>query len=417
MWRLFVANGRFRTYLLADFISCFGNGLSGIGAVWFIRQLMGSNASVGLLMVLHIVGGMVMFPFAGGIADRFDRRGVLIASNACRAGLSLAVAAAIFSGLHPGAAVYALAFAGGMGWTVFFPASRGLLQEILAGGEYVRGTGMAEASLQIGTFMAAAAMGILYDRWGFGTILVIDAFTFVVSNALLMRMQPTAAPRPRPQQPFLTQIREGVAFLARRRPLLAYGVVLFIPFVVTLSLNVVMPGYVSSRLGRGAATFGFADMCYGVGACVAGLAASTISARSSRPRAIALLFVSSISGLLFLAGNRWVSGLFAASGVIGFANSSLRVVMQAHLMELVPQEVMGRCMSLWFGISMFLHIASSSVAGLLMDLLPTPAGFVWLAAVMAAGLCGIRRISLALARTGTPLHSGRPFTTPPPCSW
>lgn len=419
MWRLLAGNSQFRMFLFADLISCFGNGLSGIGVTWFIRESMGSNAAVGLLLALHIAGGMVMFPFAGGIADRFDRRKVLIASNAFRAGLTFAVAGVVFAGTHPVAAVYFLAFTGGMGWTVFFPASRGLLQEILSGGEYTRGTGLVETSLQVGTFVSAAAMGLLYVHWGFGTILVIDACTFVASNALLMRMRHTSLLHPQ-HQPFLSQIGEGLRFLGRHRALLGYGIVLFVPFVATMSFNVVMPGYVSAHLKRNALTFGLADMTYGIGACAAGLAASAIAARLPRSRAISGLFLVSIGGLLFLAGNSWVVGLYAGCAAVGFSNSSLRVSMQAHLMELVPGAAMGRCMSIWLGISMCMHLLSSSAAGVLMDAFSPPAGFAWLAAVMMAGLCGAcwvrRALERAGGRTGNSLHSAAPFTTTPPCS-
>lgn len=411
MWRLLADNARFRLFLFADLISCFGNGLSGIGVTWFIRELTGDNTSVGMLIAVHVVGGIVMFPFAGWIADRFDRRRVLVVSNAFRAALSVLGAAAVFAGFHPALAIFILAFTSGMGWTVFFPASRGLLQEILSSEEYTRGSGLVETSLQIGTFVSAAAMGLLYVTVGFGTLLVADALTFIASNVLLSRMQHRSSVRPE-HLPFLQQIREGFAFLSRHRVLLGYGIVLFLPFVVTMSLNVVMPGYVAVHLRRDAATFGIADMCYGIGAFLAGLcAAGVIRTAGGRFRAIALFFGASIAGLSFLAGNRWVAGLCAACTIVGFANSSLRVTMQAHLMELVPKEFMGRCMSIWLGISMVMHLISSSTVGLLMDAISVPVGFVWLAAVMAAGFVGALLVARALARGALPLHSGTPSAT------
>ena len=178
-------NKNFRNFFLADIISGFGSGMTLIGANWFLLKLTGENRFVALLMCITVSSALLVFPFAGTIADRFHRRQVMMLANFVRAAFLLIVALLLWShGARP-ALLFLLAAVSGAGWSIFLPASRGFVQEILPRKDYLHGSSLVEISLQVGMFAAAAVCGVIYKYFGFGTILLIDAATFLVSNAFL----------------------------------------------------------------------------------------------------------------------------------------------------------------------------------------------------------------------------------------
>ncbi len=362
--------------------------MSFIGASWFILEATGSNSSVGSLLALTLFAGLVTFPFSGMIADRFNRRQVLWWSNLVRGIIITAVAATILTGSFKTPYLYFLVIVAGAGWSVFVPASRGLVQELVPQDELIKGNSLAEISMQAGMFMAAAACGVIYKYLGFAAILLIDAATFFVSNYFLAKIRYDAIVAHDRHEPFYKQFSNGLKFLVQNPFIFGFGVMMFLPFVATMTSNVVLPGYVRGYLHQDSVVFGLADMSYGVGACLSGFIAISLAARLTRNRGVILFFIASIASLVFLVFNRHVAGLYAASVVFGLCNSSIRILLQTTAMEVTPKEFFGRAMSVWMAFSMAMQVASTYGVGRLMDAVSTNFGFLLLAAIMAIGLAG-----------------------------
>jgi MFS family permease len=375
----------FRNYFLADAVSQFGTGMSFIGVNWFMLKLTGTSASVGLLIACALVGGLVMFPFAGTISDRFDRRGVLIWSNVARALFILLIAGVYFFGpFHP-AYLYMLEFVAGAGWTIYYAASRALVQEILPTGDYAKGNSFIEVSLQVGMFTASGAAGIIYKYFGFGSIMIIDAATFFISNLFLAGIHCAHVEAHDRAESFARRLRNGLAYLKDNPVIFAFGVVAFISFVATMSSNAVLPAYVYKHLRSDAVVFGISDMLYGVGACVAGLVTASIAARLTKSRTVVLGFAFSTTALFYLVFNGSVAGLYAGYLVFGLCNAGIRILTNTILMEEVPKAYMGRAMSVWMGISYVLEAVSTYGVGVFVDRVTPAAGYAWISGIMLIG--------------------------------
>lgn len=375
----------FRNYFFADVISGFGTGMSFIGANWFMLEISGRSSAVGLMFAFAVLGGLVIFPYAGTIADRFDRRSVLLWSNLARAFFILIIAGVYFFGPFRPYYLYVLKFIAGAGWTIYFAASRALVQEILPTGDYAKGNSFIEVSLQVGMFTAAGAAGIIYKYFGFGTIMLIDAATFFISNLFLTLVHYDRIKFHDHAESFVRRFKNGLSYLKRNSVIFTFGVVAFISFIATMSSNTVLPAYVSVHLGRDSAVFGVADMLYGVGACVSGVVIASIAARFTKSKAIIASFMISTTVLIALAFNTHVAGLYACYFMFGLCNSSIRILTNTILMEEVPKEYMGRAMSVWMGIAYVLEAGSAWGVGAFVDRTSPSMGFVWIAAVMGIG--------------------------------
>lgn len=376
----------FRNYFLADVISGFGTGMSFIGVNWFMLEITGTSAAVGLMIACALLGGLVMFPFAGTIADRFDRRSVLIWSNVARALFILLIAGIYFFGPFHAYYLYVLEFVAGMGWTVYYAASRALVQEILPTEDLVKGNSFIEVSLQVGMFTAAGTAGIVFKYFGFGPILLIDAATFFISNVFLIFVSYDHIEAHDRTESFVRRFKNGLSYLKAHPVIFLFGVVAFISFIATMSSNAVTPAYVRIHLQRDAVVFGIADMIYGIGAFVSGLTIASVAARFTKSKTIIAAFLVSTTALVALVFNTHVAGLYTCFFLFGLCNSSIRILTNTILMEEVPKEYMGRAMSVWMGITYALEGASAWGVGAFIDRMPPSLGFVWIAAIMAIGL-------------------------------
>lgn len=378
----------FRNYFLADIISGFGSGLSFVGANWYILDITGSSVSVGEMMSLTIFGVLLGSPVAGTIADRFNRKQILMISNWIRGAFLTLMAVCFYTGHFSIAFVYFFGFMNGVGYSVFRPASGALIQELLEKKDLIEGNSLIEVSLQVGMFLAGLVSGIVYQYSSFGVIMVIDAVTFGVSNFFLMRIRYRAVVVEDRGASFSVQFKNGLDYLFQRRLLFCFGMVLFLPYIATIGLNVVLPGYVKETLQANAIVFGLSDMNYGIGACLAGLIIVTILARISEFRAVAVFAFLSFSACVFLTANRFIAGLYIGVLIFGFCNSAMRIIMNSKVMAVVPESYMGRAMSVWVTISMLAQIGLSYAVGNIMSRYQAHTGFLMLAGIMLAAFLG-----------------------------
>ena len=382
-------NRKFRNFFLADIISSFGTGMSFIATSWFALEHSGSNKAVSIFLITTILSGFLIFPFAGTIADRFNRKRVLTLSNTVRGILIALVAATIFIGHFKLHYIYALAAVSGVGMTVFIPTSRGFVQEILSPEEYSNGNSLIEISMQTGMFVAGAACGFIYKYFGYPVILITDAITFFASNFFLSKINYTPTIAHDNGEKFFRQLVNGGKFLTKNPLILGFGIAMFIPFVATMTSNVVAPGYVSQHLKGDSVVFGIADMAYGVGACLSGFIAARLAGKLSNFRTIIIFFIISIASLLYLVVNNVAVGLYLSGFFFGLANYSLRIIMGTQIMEVVPKSYMGRCQSVWMASSMLLQIFSMYAVGCLIDRVPVQFGNLVLAIIMLMGFLGV----------------------------
>jgi MFS family permease len=181
--------------------------------------------------------------------------------------------------------------------------------------------------------------------------------------------------------------RAGLAYLRGRPAVAGFGVASVVPWVATISLNVVIVAYVLRDLHLGATAYGLADMTYGVGALASGVFAALLVLRLGEWRAMTTVMIALIGCYAGLAGGPAAIGafyvlLFAA----GFCSSAFRVMTSAYLFKVVPNEVMGRTSSTFLLVSMLLQVVVTLSVGPLVNSAGARGGFVLLTGIVAAGL-------------------------------
>ena len=376
----------FYNYFIGDILACFGNGLGFIGMNWYIRERTGSDGSVGKLMIVYLICNLVIFPMAGTLVDSFQRRTVMIILNYFRACMIITVTSLLFFDISHLFLLYVLAGINGAGTLVYQVGTRALMQELLDNDKLIIGNSVKEISFQVGLFVAAGAAGLIYKLCGAKTILFLNAFLFIISNYFFSRIKTGYGDSYSKEAPFSGKLVSTIEYVIQNKMVAFYGMIIFIPFVVTVTLNVILPGYSLEYLSGDSITYGTADMCYGIGAFLSGFIVVGITAKFTRNVIIIRLFYFLSTTTLFYLifnGNTW--GLFTAMILLGIGNSSLRIVMQSLMMEIVPKTIFGRMMSIWFATASVMQIVSVYVTGRFMDAYSDNLSFIWLLFIMLAG--------------------------------
>jgi MFS family permease len=387
-----------RNYFFADTMYNIGTGILLIGLNWYILEASGKNSEVGILMAIGLVSGFIASLFAGTIADRFNRRSVMVFLNIVRIIFLSGMIFLLYIGYKNLFLIYIISVINCAGWTMFLPASRGLIQEIFSKKDLIKGNSLIEISTQFGSVIAALLCGFVYKLFGFNAILGINIVAFIISTFFILQIKYKSIEILDKHETFFNQFKNGVKYLKENFIILIFGIVISIPFTVTIASNTVLPGYVKNSLNASAIVFGVADMSYCIGAFISGFFAAILTSKFSRSICVYTLFILSITSLFFLFINKFIIGVYIGMLFFGYANASLKIITYTIAMEIIPKTHFGRATAVFLAISTVMQLALVTFAGKMMDIVSSSFGFLCLSITMIVGLILILSIMPILDR-------------------
>ena len=373
-------NSRFVRLWLGQGLSFVGDAVSMVALVLLVVDLSGSASAVGGVLVARLLPTLAS-PFVGVLADRLDRRAVLVAADLVRA---ILVFGRIFVRDLP--AIYALVFLLGAAQTVFNPTVRAAFPGVVGGGDLTRANALISGTFSFSVMAGPALGGVLVASVGVEAAFLIDGLTFLVS-AVLISTIPLPAPERDDGEGFFGEVRAGFGYLAGARVPLA---IVAGAFLATLTANATIPA--EAFLAK--TTFGAGDIGYGLIASLWGggmiLGSALTAVLGARMDLTLLYFVSIFATAVALVGVG-LSPIFllalGAIAVAGAANGVDNVATDTVLQRRVPDAFLGRVFAARFMTFSAGEALAYPLGGLIVDASgPRPTYLLAGAATAAAGL-------------------------------
>jgi MFS family permease len=372
-----LGNARFMQLWAGQAISFVGDAVSMVALVILVVQLTGSASAVGGALLARLLPTFAS-PLFGVLADRFDRRVVLVASDLVRATLVLGL---VF--VRDLVLIYGLIFLMGFARTLFNPTIRAAFPSVVGEGDLTRANSLIGSTFSASVTVGPALGGLLVAAVGVSGAFLLDAATYLISAGLLSRI-----PLPRPQQVgeevgVLRELRSGFSYLAGARVPLA---VMIGAFLTVLATDLAIPAEVFLAKG----TFGAGDVGYGLLVSVWGggmvLGSALMAVLGDRLRLLPIYFLGIFVWALALAGTGLSPTFVLALGMLaiaGAANGLDNVVTDTILQRQVPDAFLGRV----FSVKYLGYGAGEALAypagGMLVDALGPRSTFL-LAGIMTA---------------------------------
>lgn len=378
-------NKNFRNYFISDIIADFGVGMLTTSLNWFVMDKTGSSEMLGYLLSINVIAGFIISLFVGLLIDKFNRKFIIIANYLARIISMIVVIILLSLTEFKFGYAFLITIINGICWTVTTAVSKSFVQEIISKKDFISGNSLLEISMQVGMFMAGALSGILYKFFGFTSILIINTVIFVISTIFILDIKYKSEVALKNNETLCQNVKEGFSYLSDNKRIFVFGVISFIPTIVTAIYNVVLPAYVISSINGDSVIFGIADMAYGVGGFISGFLAVFIAKKLSNKKTIMLFYLIAIGILIGVCFNKYAFILYLISCILGITNSSIRILVNTVLMEVVPTAIMGRLMSVWLSISLIVQAILSSLIGKLVEQNSPETGFVFMGLLMLVG--------------------------------
>jgi MFS transporter, ENTS family, enterobactin (siderophore) exporter len=362
-------NREFKIVLLGQTVSAFGDAVSMTVLPLLVVALTGSGIAMGVVGVLQLLPDLLLGLPAGALADRWDRRRMIIIADLGRALLTALIPLSVMLGWPTMAVILLVTFPINTLRVVFLAAWTAAMPSIVRPDQVGRAAGFAEAIGSASFVIGPAVAGLLVVVIGPGPTLALDAASFVVSAASLMLIRrPLRADRSGIESHLLADIREGVAYVVQE-PVLR----VLVPFwtVVSVSMAPIVPVvifFLTIDRGEGAGVVGLILSAYGAGSVVGALLATRFTnGRLGRLMLSANVVAAACILCFALSAQPLIQAAFAmAAGVAG----ALVFVPYITLRSTIPPNyLMGRVGSSARTISVGLAPIGTLLAGLSLDAL------------------------------------------------
>jgi MFS family permease len=334
-------NTRFLQLWVGQGISFVGDAVSMVALVVLVVQITGSASAVGGALVARLLPTLAS-PLAGVLADRLDRRIILVASDLARAVLVLGM---VFT--RDLVFLYALVFLMGLARTFFNPTIRAAFPSVVGERELTRANAFISGTFSVSVAGGPVLGGLLVATIGVNAAFVLDAATYLVSAVFLSRISFPSSQR-EDAAGFGRDLQEGLGYLAGARVPLAIVVG---TFLVILTINTTIPAEVflaKETFDAGNVGYGLLVGLWGGGTV---LGAVLMAVLGDRVNLILLYFLSIFCGALALVSTG-LSPVFAlavgALMVEGTFTGIENVATDTILQKRVPDAFLGRVFAIRF---------------------------------------------------------------------
>jgi MFS family permease len=341
----------YRLFFFGQIVSMSGTWLQSTAQMWLVYQLTGSGVALGVVTALQFAPVLIGGLWGGVIADRFDKRKILMVAQSLMALLALILGLLVLFEVVQLWHVYLLAAVFGCVSVFEVPSRQSFVVEMVSERHVANAVGLNSTVFTSARVIGPAVAGVLIASVGIAWCFLLNAASFLAVISALALMDPDDLFRGEPVERRKGQLREGLLYVWRT-PLLRTSL-LMMALIGTIAFNfrVLLPVMAEQEFGGGAGTYGALLAVQGVGTVFGALFAAG-RARPTRRLLIGAAFAYGV--LILVAGIAPTLPLemialvpMGAAGIafIATANSTLqlnsRIDMRGRVMALYSVVFLG----------------------------------------------------------------------------
>jgi MFS family permease len=340
----------FRLLWTGQAISLLGDAAFLVALNWRAFTLTGNPRSVGIVLTLQGVGVLTTVLVGGALADRYDRRTMMLVSDAARFAIIAALAVFEATGHVSIGLLAGIALVEGLATGFFTPALGGLIPLVVEDARLGSANALIGIARQASFLIGPSVAALLYAAAGATFVFGFNACSYLASFAFLFVTRPREAERA-PAEGTLSAIRDGFRYVAGV-PWLWITICLF-AFVLMIqwaSIQVLSPSLIREHFDLGVGAYGFIFSLIGGGMIVGSVLVGQLNPRRRRGLISYAIWIANSVLVIVFALSPWYPLAALAAFVRGICIGFGVTVWETMLMELVPRNMLSRVVSLdWFG--------------------------------------------------------------------
>ncbi|MGD8718198.1 MAG: MFS transporter [Candidatus Zixiibacteriota bacterium] len=341
----------YRLWWFSQMVSLTGTWVQLVAQNWLVYRLTGSPAMLGLVNFVSLVPSLPMSLWAGSLADRFDKRRIVLIAQTTLFVQAAVLAVLTLTGQIQVWHVMVLALVAGLAQALDMPSRQSYVIELVGKEDLTNAIALNSTIFNIARSAGPAVAGILVAALGEGLAFSINAVSFLPVIGALLIMSTSSVRRKINSSPG-RQIARGIKYAGKNTLVWVIISIVGVSAFFVMPYSVLMPVYAREVFGGGADIYGFLMTCAGLGALAGALVVASLGNRSRRGLILTVANVA-FAGIVFsfaFVRAFWLAAalLVAAGFCFVMQNSLANTLIQVN----VADRFRGRIMSIYFLVFM-----------------------------------------------------------------
>ena len=288
----------FKILFSANFLSNIGTWAQGVAQAWLILELTDSGTYLGIVTALQFAPILFLSISGGKIADKFNKRKVLMLTNLTAGTSALSVATLVLTENIKIWHVMFFAFMLGMGNAIDAPVRQSFNAEVVGKQDLPNAVGLNSTNFNIGRLIGPGLSGLLIAAYGTGVSFLLNGISYLIVIIALINIRESEL-FIEEKKSSSTKIREAISYVAARPDILAVMITVFFATSFGLNFNIFNTMMATQVFDKGAAEYGALGSILAVGS----LSGAIISARLEKKRGPRFVMIGSMifSAILILS--------------------------------------------------------------------------------------------------------------------
>lgn len=340
-----LANPNYRLYFGGQAISLVGTWMQTIAQSFLVFHLTGSGVYVGLVVALQTLPVLLLGPYAGVVADRVDKRRLMIVLQSLMGVQALVFGVLTLTHVITLWQIGVLAVILGLNNTFENPVRQTFVLEMVGTNDLRNAVTLNSVLVNVARAVGPAAAGIIIAAGGYGVCFLINAVSFVAVVASLLKMDTSLLSPSVPTRRAKGQLREGLRYVRGEVNLAIPLLMMAIVGCLAYEFQVTLPVMASRAFHGGPQSYGFMTAAMGIGAVVGGLYAAARGKTGLRSLTRSCVVFAAVLAAAALAPNLTVELLALAA--VGAASVTFLAKGNSTLQLAAAPQMRGRVMALW----------------------------------------------------------------------
>lgn len=358
----------FRIYWFGMFVSLIGTWIQATAQSWLVFQLTDSAFLLGLTGFLSYIPVFLFSLFAGLLADRFNKKNILIFTQSVFMLLAFLLAVLTQLKLITAAQVMLIAFLNGVVMAFDAPSRQAMVVELAGKEKLFNAVALSSLAFNSSRVLGPSLAGMLVAVIGMSGCFYVNGVSFlaIIIALFLIRLDNNA--KVVKNKKLFEDLKEGLIFIKSHQLILALIIMVGVVSLFGTSYVMLMPVFAKEVLKVGFKGLGFLMSCIGIGALIGGLLLARLGNFQYKGRLLiitALIF--SVSLVLFSISKNYLLSLFIlaiSGGASVMAISIINIVLQTESSDEFRGRVMSVFMLTFAGIMPFGNLIAGSLASI-----------------------------------------------------
>jgi MFS family permease len=335
----------YRLYFAGQSVSLVGTWMQTTAQAWLVLSLTHSATDLGLVVAIQTLPVLLLAPYGGVIADRVDKRRLMVVLQSCMGLQALALGLLVLAGMVRLWEVCALAAVLGLNNTFENPSRQAFVREMVGRDNLRNAVTLNSVTNNAARAVGPAVAGILIATVGVGICFLLNAASFVAVVTSLLVMDRSALRPSEPEPRAKGQLRDGLAYAARTTEIAVPLVMMSLVGMLAYEFQVSLPVFATRTFHGGSEAYGFMTAAMGIGAVAGGLVTAARGRTGLRP----IIVAAGGFGLaiLFTALAPFIALAYLGLLFVGWASVSFVSVGNSTIQLSAKATMRGRVLSLW----------------------------------------------------------------------